>query len=770
MSFEILIHHFFESHRNRFADTLIPSQSDFGYNRVIGPIQDVLIEYFNSISENEGKAYDFLSFLWFGIPDHTLSYIDEQIAKLPVIKKPNFAIDKNKKDGGPIWDKILKVLVNFYHQNSSLLATALDLSFQYIERKPELYDTFYRTLLGSFIFSYEDERYGFYRQSQLVDLLIDNTAPKHPIYRMMFFDLFPSLIETVKMVTGGSYKKDSISFYKYPIPLNKYSKAIRKKIWSHVSKHFVETRIQAEEGIYHYLKPSLETAKEILQFDLKYLLAIIKKHFTPMSFSHSYHVQRLLMKCNRHGITHPSFPQLKEQFYTLDYKVYKLIDLHRLRNREEHEYESLDYEKFEKVKELEIRYKLKYNSLEQFNTFFHSFCNIHSTPHIQLITSNVALDISIHETYLYDKQLAFEILQTIQARHNLTGYLPTRIIRTITNERKEDIETLFNTIVSSDYPVRPDWVRIFCLLIKEEDVTIEHYHQLIKAYQTSPVSMYLDFDMAGKFTKFDKSVHTTFLKIFIEKHNGGVTHTLSSRLFELHLNALAVDVDLLKQAYLIGEKTQTAFDYDGRDFLELLKLDNGFLIDYLNYHTKEQFNLSMREYDQLSVVWQFENTEEIIRKVFAHFATKKFYPIREEFINAFFKNLSAESSERAAKFLKKYLIDSKRNITKVNMILDVFRNSIQQYYLTAIGEFVKANNKIEDFKKLNLLNNYFITSGQTIVGEINATELENILETISKLPQSSKYIKHKAYLREKIAIEHKNAEVERKRNFLKDQW
>ena len=73
------------------------------------------------------------------------------------------------------------------------------------------------------------------------------------------------------------------------------------------------------------------------------------------------------------GLSDSRIERLVQKFYSRKYKWYKLIDWHQLRSKEEHEYESLDYDKFERLKEIELSYKFNFSKISQFREFYKVF-------------------------------------------------------------------------------------------------------------------------------------------------------------------------------------------------------------------------------------------------------------------------------------------------------------------------------------------------------------------------------------------------------------
>jgi hypothetical protein len=770
LNFEALLNRYFDSHRNRFSDTIIPTQRDFGYTKVIEPIENLIIEYFTRIQNDDKKSFLFLNTFWFCIPDQSLSFLHEKISQLQELPNAKFIIDKNDKNHYHSDDPILKALIGFYFQNSPLVVSGLELSFDYVSRKPELYQEFYKTIIGSFTFSYEDERYGFYRQAKLIDLLIEQCKEKVPIYLAMFLDLIPEFLKTHFTVHGSSWKRDTMTFYNYPLPADEFIKKIRKKIWQQLSKTFNYDETKTSNVINEYLKPGRDKVKSLLEFDLPFLLNLIDKKFQPTSFKHCYYVQELIRQYKRLEISHPIFNTLKGKFYSKEYKIYKIIDPGILRGKEDHEYQQLDYDKFERLKEIEIKYKLYFNTVDQFRDFYRTFVLIATDPHIQTWNFNTSLDVVINETYQKDPELAYSSLTFIQQELNKTSFTPFQIFRSVAANGKDQIEKCIETISIREYPFKSHWIFSFFNLLSEKDITKEHYQILMSTFQSANYYFVWDFTLLPKFQKFNDKIHIDVMKMFIEKAEAGIMARLDFQFFETSSEYFGNDLAVLKKAYFLCEKFDQNFDHNGDDLLTILKMDTNFIMEYLEHYVKPDHSLYVSEFDHLSCIWKIENIEPILKNILGFFAKKNVYFFREEFANAFFRNLSPDSKIKAETFLKGYLKTSNRNLKKVNITLDIFRNCFPDKYAEMVAYFIQLNTTIENFKKLKLLNSYFMSSGHTIWEDVRAAELENIMIEVNKLPNSHRYYKHKAYLKNWISNEKRNAEHQRRRKFMNDQW
>lgn len=114
-----------------------------------------------------------------------------------------------------------------------------------------------------------------------------------------------------------------------------------------------------------------------------------------------------------------------------------------------------------------------------------------------------------------------------------------------------------------------------------------------------------------------------------------------------------------------------------------------------------------------------------------------------------------------------YLSKNIQDIDKVNMVLNITRYSFTEQEDEFILRFLLANPDYDIFTKLELQNNFFMGSGNTIWADVKARRWEQILTIFDKITTKAyRYAKHKNYIKEWIAIEKRSGDAERKRIFM----
>ncbi|WP_449435083.1 hypothetical protein [Pedobacter steynii] len=133
----------------------------------------------------------------------------------------------------------------------------------------------------------------------------------------------------------------SVAFYTYPIPNSHKIREIRTKIWNAINKHYDQYPVEIFGLLSSYARVNPDTLKEIMSFDVDFLIEIIDKHLSPESFEHCKYVNDQIRWLKRNEIVLPIFSQLKDKFTNPTYELFLKIDWDRFRDKEMFEFTDL---------------------------------------------------------------------------------------------------------------------------------------------------------------------------------------------------------------------------------------------------------------------------------------------------------------------------------------------------------------------------------------------------------------------------------------------
>jgi hypothetical protein len=278
----------------------------------------------------------------------------------------------------------------------------------------------------------------------------------------------------------------------------------------------------------------------------------------------------------------------------------------------------------------------------------------------------------------------------------------------------------------------------------------------------------IHLDRLERFLKIEPKLFQIILKIIFEKNeHEGTGLQVWMDFFSTHFDKLGDDIALIKKAYLQQDKFQNHFDFEGKGFLNILKRDPSFLIDYINsLYSQKKFGLSSDK-RHLEFVWQIETIEPILKEVFdLAIKNEPYWGITAHFCNSFFRNLNDEMKDRAKNFLVEYCKENFSDPNKMNVIVDIVRHSMREIFDEILLLFLSLTQDRETFSRIWWRGNGGSYSGHVIIGDIQAAEWRNILSIIETSDVGFKLLRIKRYVTDQIESSLKYGDAERQRRFL----
>jgi hypothetical protein len=326
-------------------------------------------------------------------------------------------------------EKTLDFISRFFNHITSWFETAVLLGFEYIRKKPEHLPEFIRRIKETLYFAHSDEKYGFKRQVDFIQILIDNAHRGHPHYLAAFFTLSKFFLQQSFQVSEGG-RNHSVSFYEYPLPLYSVTKELRTSIWEKLFECF-ENYPEEVYGVVKDFKPSYhELSPEVLDFDLGLLGPFISENFSPKTFKYSHCVQEIIYRFDREErITNRSYRELKEKFLTEDYSSYRKLNWDKFRDKEEFEFDN--WEEYGALKSEELKSFFLFGDESEFPKLFTAIANIQSVKERDYFPAGQSIEIIIEENFRNNNQLGFQLFRKILGEFPKGFQFPHRAIGAI---------------------------------------------------------------------------------------------------------------------------------------------------------------------------------------------------------------------------------------------------------------------------------------------------------------------------------------------------
>jgi hypothetical protein len=544
---------------------------------------------------------------------------------------------------------------------------------------------------------------------------------------------------------------------------------LRKQIWQFFLNKFEKYPDKSINFILKYIAPSPDTSKDIYEFDFQYLHLIFDKYFNNQLFEHCFIVQETINWFKRLGITNSAFSNLKDHYRCQVYKWFCLLSWNLLRDKEDLDYGDIEIKEYDKLKQQEIIDAFQFSNLSQFTEFYSAYLNFRKWKESLSFSCDNSFDIVIVEHFKKDHVLGIKILSEIITNSNPSDYVPYSIFNILQLFPSSVSETLYNLIKSAEFNMKHVWILRFIDSLPTNYLTSLHYKDYFELLQSTEENLNVNFDAFEKFIEFNPNVYVDALSMVVSKNESSKAKLhLNLNFFKNHFWRYHGNIDLIKKAYIQQDEIYQHFDYNLSQFFEILRLDETFLIDYLNYLTKDGHNPHSTEFSHFGKIWDLPNADALVNMSFNYFEADGFYWIKEEFNNAYFKGLTENQQIKANQFLNKFIEENCFETQKMEVIFNIIRQSQKAMFTSYLKKFLILNSNIETFKQLSLLDSFFSGSYGTIWADVRANELSAILRAVESLPQQLKYIKHKAYLQSEIDSEKRSAAWERKRLFIEN--
>ena len=764
LSFEVLLNKYFDENSTRFNDCVIPANNTFGSRNVMDKLLPHLQKYWQHIKTDKEKAFKFLSTFWFYLMNQSIEFIYSIVASLPDNSNTTYEVAYENNAFSYQKNEVIELLGEFFRFPSEHLKDSIELAFEYTRKKPEYLPELIHKIREKMTFDREDMRHHPNRQNILFQILINGLNNQDSLLSVAFYELSKTFLGFKFQHTKGG-RNHSFYWYHYPIPNSPLIQNFRKSIWNSLEENWEANPMNSFELLKSYSNVSPDVSKEIMEFDIPFVIKIIEEKLTPTSFEHCKYVHDQIRWCNRNSVTHITFSSLLSSFTNPMYEEYLKIDWDRFRDREMFEFD--DYREYEKLKEAEIRNSFVLKDLKELEKFYDTFMYLKNAAKNDW-QYNTTLDLVIDENCKNDFEIGCQIFNKVISEGNVANYVPRIPFRNHLNT-KEKVTRIWEIIQKEEFNSKRQWELSFYDNLDESFINKVYVDHLIQTISSIKQARTIHFDRLKRFLIIEPNLFQKILKTIFDKNKkDGTNIQVWMDFFSTHFDQLGDDFELIKQSYIQQNNIQNHFDYEGKGFLNILKKEPNFLFEYVdNLYQDKRLGVSA-DHRNFAFVWQVEKIESVLENVFNLVVEREPYlGIGDHFCNAFFRNLQDETKERAKQFLLDYTSKNYTDSNKVNIVVDIARHSMKEIFEELLLLFISLSQDREIFSKIWWRGNGGSYSGDVIIADIEMADWKNIQSIIEKSDVGIKLIPIKTYVNEQIEYCNKSGDWERQRRFLR---
>ena len=216
LNFQKLLEDFYPKYRSRFKECVISSNNNFGHKNLVSKITTDLLSYLRKVELNLEESILFYDLFWFAIPDTTLTFIVEHSLLGDIEKEAQFNFKYETNDFAYKRDKFLSLVTHFFRDPTEYFLSAIKASLEYVKRHPEKASELAYIFENYLSFGYNDIQYNYYRQRELLNVLIYGFKENLKLEKELFYEISKTFLKHSFQNFEPTLDKNSISYYTYP--------------------------------------------------------------------------------------------------------------------------------------------------------------------------------------------------------------------------------------------------------------------------------------------------------------------------------------------------------------------------------------------------------------------------------------------------------------------------------------------------------------------------------------------------------------------------
>jgi hypothetical protein len=767
LPFKNLLFNYFENWNQRFKDTIIPANYSFGYENVFSQINSDLDLYLNAVYNQEQKVLEFFKIFWFYKRDETLTYFFSKINEKSELKNPIYDTAYATNDFVYEKDLTLSYLTDFLNFYSENYIPAIELSFEYVRKEPTSLPELIRRIREKVIFDDEDSDYNFKRQIELFNLLTKKFNENEPHYVEAYFALAQTFLGHYFQIFKGG-RNHTFTYYRYPLPYNETIKNFRKQIWETIILNFEKYPNKVFNVIKNYQPTLREFVKEVLIFDLTYILPFVENKLDKDNFSHCYFVHELIYWLDREELEDRSYKKLKSLFTNEEYKIFKKLDWNSYRGKQDYDFKNHD--EFQRLKEANIRHNFIFKAENEFHVLHTAIKNILSLENNNSWSLQEALNVVFEENFIQNEEMGYKLMESFLSNFPIgisPLYKPIKLIVTSQNYCLK----FWDLLKKWNHDLKLFWQLTFFECLINENINTFFKDELLQLINSIDKRCYLHFDSFERFETIDRDILSKILVIVNKKNNElNLGISLQHNFFEKYTDKLKDNLDLICSAYLYEDKTTNHSDYERKGLQKIVRLDPNFMIEYVTLKYGKNDLINRDTNNNLTFIWDLNNPKLVNELVEIIINKNPYFGIGDYSLSIFFNHLNETQRQIANEFIVNFITLNSKDRNKMNAIFDVIRHYLKENFENYFLLYLSINSELTTFENIYWRGNGGTYSGNVNIGEIQADEWREIYKIIEMAETQLKLIPIKNYVKKQIEYSLKYAEEERKRKFSNPDW
>ena len=611
------------------------------------------------------------------------------------------------------------------------------------------------------MYRHNDTTFSHYRQSELLNYVIEQIKKGDALCQQIMWYIAKLFLAFHTDYSGPIMERNTFSLYQYPVPALKSILKIREDIWLIVEKNYSFDRFSWL--LKNYTSSSRGRDNKLPQYDIPYILEIIKKHLNSKSFEDCLCVQKYIGWAKRNGLSKKDYDFYYMKYRCKEYKFYVLLTWDRLRDKDQCDYRDIDA--YHKYKLLELKKNFVFRTKQSYDLFLGKYASLANNRSLEDVHS-------IKDSLNYIVSLAFEnninlgcyFLRKI-IQYNFQDFIPIALFACHLNSAPKT-KRILAEILSANYDMKSEWIIKYFEYIPISYLAKEDLVILLSAIKGCSSETTIVLSNLKKLKDLDPCIIDDILIQIHSLNEKGKRILLYEHDSELIYNTCS-SKEVIQDTYLQQVKLNKYFDFDLKGLLLILQNNPHFLVDYIKSVADDK-----KEPDSnLSHIWKVEGIEQAVEEVLKYLRSDSKYRIYREdkWENGLFMNIkNGTGTEKAKTFLRNQFKKGLGDEQYVEQIVLITRGIFNDLYNLFISDYIDYIETPDDFFHIDWLN---LRSGisfygeNTTFGDIEAAKWSSLLSYLEGITNPKVYA-IRSKIRRYVISYQKDAEDERARRQL----
>ena len=730
----ILFKNFYTTYYQRFRDCIIPVNNTYGPDTIEKAVFPDLFSYYNSVQDPKTK-FLLLSDFWPYLMDETLAYISDTVYSMPLCLTSEFSFEKDESHfvlhtNADVLDLSSKLFIFVGKE----MRSAIELSFEYVRRKPSSASDLMRHINEQFMYRHYDTESSHYRQSELLNYVIKQIEKEDELCQQAIWYVAKLLLAFHTNYSGPAVDKNSYSLYQYSVPALKSILKIRKRIWATIDGNYSSDRFSCL--LKNYMSSSWGRDNKLPKHDLPFILEIIKKHLNPKSFEDCLCVQEYIRWAKRNGMSKKDYDFYYLKYRCKEYKFYVLLTWDRLRDKDQCDYKDIDA--YHKYKQTELKKNFVYRTKQGYDSFLAKYASLANNDSLKDIHSiKVSLNYIVSLAFENDFNMGLHLLRRI-IHYNFQDFIPTALFAYHLNSVIK-AKRIMAVIQSTDFDMKSEWIIKYFEIVPVTFLAKKDLAILLDAISGCSIGATINLSNIKKLRELDSCIIDNILIQILSLNEKEKRIILSDHDPELIYNACS-SKKVIQDTYLQQIKFNKYFDYELKGLLLILQNNPHFLVDYI----KSVVDDNTEPVSELSLIWEIGGIEPAVEEVLKNFRSNSKYRFYREdkWEIALFLNIKkGTGAEKAQAFLKNQFkkgLGDERYIEQIVLITRGFFNDLYNLFISDYIDYIKAPDDFFHIDWLNLRSG--ISYGEnTTFGDIEAAKWSSLLSCLKSITNPKVY-------------------------------